>query len=101
MSDDEHRDGNVEKQTKPKSLPRKGLDALLWFAKDQWFLLGIILVTIISSQVQVPASQQATKQVIVSYLAGTFALLAINAANIFSLADLLRYRVHTRYQDSP
>lgn len=54
-----------------KSILSKVLDFLLWFVKDQWFLVGIVLVTIISSQVQVPASQQATKQVIVSYLSVT------------------------------
>lgn len=59
-------------QTKKSRSPlSKLLGFLLWFVKDQWFLIGIVLVTIISSQVQVPASQQATKQVIVSYLSVT------------------------------
>lgn len=53
---------------KPKSTLSKVLNFLLWFVKDQWFLVGIVFVTIISSQVQVPQSQQATKQIIVSYL---------------------------------
>lgn len=71
MSDNDHHDSSIEKDAKSKSLQRKVLDAVLWFAKDQWFLIGIIFVIIISSQVQVPPSQQATKQVVVSYLAGT------------------------------
>jgi len=71
MSDNDHHDGSIEKDVKSKPLLRKGVDAVLWFAKDQWFLVGIIIVIIISSQVQVPPSQQATKQVVVSYLAGT------------------------------
>lgn len=69
MSDDDQHDGSVEKQPEPKSFPKKVLDAVLWFVKDQWFLIGMVIVVIISSQVQVPESQQATKQVVVAYLA--------------------------------
>ena len=42
-----------------------------WYLKDQWFLFCIGLVILIASQIQVPLSQQATKQVIVSYLSVT------------------------------
>jgi len=71
MSRDGHRDSSIEKDVESKTMQRKVLDGALWFVKDQWFLIGIICVIIISSQVQVPESQQATKQVVVSYLAGT------------------------------
>lgn len=64
---------------KPKSTLSKILDFLLWFVKDQWFLVGIVLVIIVSSQVQVPESQQATKQVIVSYLSVTLIFFATGA----------------------
>lgn len=71
MSGDDHHDSSIEKDVESKTLQRKILDGALWFVKDQWFLIGIICVIVISSQVQVPESQQATKQVVVSYLAGT------------------------------
>lgn len=50
---------------------RKAVDGALWFVKDQWFLCGMITAIIVSSQVQVPRDQQATKQVAVSYVAIT------------------------------
>lgn len=50
---------------------RKALDGVVWFVKDQWFLCGMITAIIVSSQVQVPRNQQATKQVAVSYVAVT------------------------------
>ena len=40
--------------------------------KDQWFLLGMVLVIIVSSQIQVPENQQAVKQVAISYLSGNY-----------------------------
>jgi len=71
MTETDSHEEVVEKATISKSLPRKIGDGILWFAKDQWFLIGIVIVTIISSQVQVSSSQQAKKQVVVSYLAVT------------------------------
>ncbi|KAB8349453.1 hypothetical protein FH972_023480 [Carpinus fangiana] len=41
---------------------------LWWFAKDQWFLIGLGIVIIIASQVQVPLEHQEQKQTVVSYL---------------------------------
>lgn len=58
--------------SKSKPIWSRLLDFVVWFIKDQWFLIGIVFVIIISSQVQVPKSQQATKQVIVSYLSGMY-----------------------------
>lgn len=55
--------------TNDKSWVQRTSEAIQWFLKDQWFLCAIVLVIIISSQVQVPESQQAIKQVVVSYLA--------------------------------
>jgi solute carrier family 10 (sodium/bile acid cotransporter), member 7 len=52
----------------PKTSVQRALHAVGWFCKDQWFLLAMSVVIIIASQVQVPLSQQTTKQVVVSYL---------------------------------
>lgn len=69
MSDiDDHDAVADEKKAPPKRWHKVALDAILWFIKDQWFLLGMCLVIIIASQVQVPQPQQATKQVVISYL---------------------------------
>ncbi|KAK5072208.1 hypothetical protein LTR64_004011 [Lithohypha guttulata] len=68
MPENEEHDDIVEKEVASRSWSRTILDAGIWFVKDQWFLLGMVLVVIISSQVQVPQAQQATKQVLVSYL---------------------------------
>lgn len=40
-----------------------------WFVKDQWFLISLLLLILISSQVQVPSSQQVVKHQVVNNLA--------------------------------
>jgi sodium/bile acid cotransporter 7 len=52
----------------PKGPLRKIGSFLLWLIIDQWFVLGLGIVIIIASQVQVPASQQPVKETAVSYL---------------------------------
>jgi len=99
MTDIDLQNGSAAKETKPKSLPKKVLGAVLWFCQDQWFLLGIIIVIIISSQVQVPESQQATKQVVVSYLASKLTLGRTDGADKSSNIDLLHHWMHARHQD--
>lgn len=47
---------------------QKAASFLLWLLKDQWFVLGLALVIVVASQVQVPASQQEVKATIISYL---------------------------------
>ena len=67
----EHHDVEVEeKAVQPRSTVRRTLDFAWFLLKDQWFLVGIAIVTIIASQVQVPMEQQNVKQVVVSYLSG-------------------------------
>lgn len=63
-------DRAVKAKSKYDLLLKNVIDGLLWFIKDQWFLCGIVFVIIVSSQVQVPESQQETKQIVVSYLSG-------------------------------
>lgn len=59
---------DVNEDSKPRW--RKWAAFALLCIKDQWFLIGMCIVIIIASQVQVPLSQQATKQVAVSYTSG-------------------------------
>ena len=58
-------------QSKPISNPskRKKLTQwILWFLRDQWFLLAMCAIILISSRVQVPASQQKVKRTVITYL---------------------------------
>lgn len=48
---------------------RKALNVLKWFVKDQWFLVAMGFVILLSSQVQVPEASQQTKRVVVTYVA--------------------------------
>ena len=53
----------------PKASRRqKMVDMLKWFLKDQWFLIAMGIIILISSQVQVPDAQQRVKRTIITYL---------------------------------
>ncbi|KAJ8106531.1 hypothetical protein OPT61_g9474 [Boeremia exigua] len=52
---------------KPSRL-RTAVQWILWFVKDQWFLLAMSAIILVSSQVQVPASQQKVKRTAITYL---------------------------------
>jgi sodium/bile acid cotransporter 7 len=41
---------------------------LKWFIKDQWFLIAMGILILISSQVQVPDAQQRVKRTVITYL---------------------------------
>lgn len=65
-----------EKTAEQHRSPLRRAGDFAWFLiKDQWFLIGIAIVIVISSQVQVPLDQQDVKQVVVSYLSGKWAIL--------------------------
>ena len=72
------------------------MDCALWFVKDQWFLFGIALVIIIASQVQVPLSQQAVKQVTVSYLSVSiiFFIAGCTLSTSTLLANYAKWKHH-------
>lgn len=65
--DDDH--GIRNDETGPGCRTRRALSFCWQLILDQWFLVGVAVVTIIASQVQVPLAQQQIKQVAVSYLA--------------------------------
>lgn len=52
----------------PKPEWRQHLSSVKWFLIDQWFLLALGCLVLLSSQVQVPASQQGKKEIVVTYL---------------------------------
>jgi len=90
------REGN--KSPVKKKLPKraKALEVLKWFIKDQWFLLAMGAVVLISSQVQVPASQQRTKRTVITYLAVSV-IFFINGCTLDTrvmLANYMRWKLH-------
>jgi solute carrier family 10 (sodium/bile acid cotransporter), member 7 len=74
MPDDDQRDSE-KTPAPPRSGIRRALDFAWFLLKDQWFLVGIGVVTLIASQVQVPLAQQNVKQLVVSYLSGMLTCL--------------------------
>lgn len=55
-------------ETAELSILKTTIRWLLWFLKDQWFLLAMASIILLSSQVQVPASRQKTKRTVITYL---------------------------------
>ena len=69
---------------------------LLWFLKDQWFLLAMGTIILISSQVQVPASQQKTKRTVITYLSVSV-IFFINGCTLptrLLLENYMRWKLH-------
>ncbi|KAL1796215.1 hypothetical protein ACET3X_004755 [Alternaria dauci] len=97
----ENAQANAEERNEPviqKKTPKraKALEILKWFVKDQWFLLAMGAVVLISSQVQVPASQQRTKRTVITYLAVSV-IFFINGCTLdtrLMLANYMRWKLH-------
>ncbi len=83
-------------QNSRRTASQRSLDFALWFVKDQWFLFGISLVIIIASQIQVPLSQQAVKQVTVSYLSVSiiFFIAGCTLSTSTLLANYAKWKHH-------
>jgi hypothetical protein len=60
-------DRGVQGGGRRKFWPSK-IKSILWYFKDQWFLLALGVLIAIASQVQVPASHQQLKETVVTYL---------------------------------
>ncbi|EUC27516.1 hypothetical protein COCCADRAFT_31017 [Bipolaris zeicola 26-R-13] len=81
---------------KKLSTAAKTLQVLKWFVKDQWFLLAMGAVVLVSSQVQVPASQQRIKRTVITYLAVSV-IFFINGCTLDTrvmLANYMRWKLH-------
>jgi sodium/bile acid cotransporter 7 len=55
-------------QETPKPVIRRIVDSIIWFLRDQWFLVGLGILIIIASQHQIPENRQKQKATIVTYL---------------------------------
>lgn len=80
----------------PQSKLQQYAKSILWFLVDQWFLVALGIVIVIASQVQVPASHQAKKEVIVSYLAVSviFFITGCTLPSRVLLHNYSRWKVH-------
>jgi sodium/bile acid cotransporter 7 len=75
---------------------QKTVYALKWFVKDQWFLICMGCLILISSQVQVPTSQQRIKRLVITYLSVSI-IFFINGCTMptkILIENYKRWRVH-------
>jgi sodium/bile acid cotransporter 7 len=94
QTQEEDNTDTVKKQKKSKRT--KTLEVLKWFVKDQWFLIAMGFVVLVSSQVQVPTAQQHTKRTVITYLAVSviFFINGCTLATRVMLANYMRWRLH-------
>lgn len=70
LEDEFNRQSTHEKGRRTTAIQTsKVLRAIWWFLADQWFIICLGILIAISSQVQVPLSQQQTKETVAVYLA--------------------------------
>lgn len=84
------------KITKSKSLVHKIVDFIWWFTKDQWWLISLGILIAISSQAQVPASQQSKKSEVVNYgaVALIFFIIGCTLDRNTVLKNLSKWKIH-------
>jgi sodium/bile acid cotransporter 7 len=85
----------IKTESQP-SQPKKTTDWLLWFLKDQWFLLAMASIILVSSQVQVPASQQKIKRTAITYLSVSV-IFFINGCTLptrLLIENYMRWKLH-------
>ncbi|KAJ4383821.1 hypothetical protein N0V86_000664 [Didymella sp. IMI 355093] len=87
---------NANKSEPQPSKLKKTIRWLLWFLKDQWFLLAMASIILISSQVQVPASQQKIKRTAITYLSVSV-IFFINGCTLptrLLIENYMRWKLH-------
>ena len=75
---------------------RRYLSKLKWFLADQWFLLALGFFILLASQVQVPGTQQATKELFVTYFCVTviFLITGCTLPTKVLFANYSRWKIH-------
>lgn len=69
---------------------------LVWFLRDQWFILAMASIILVSSQVQVPASQQKIKRTAITYLSVSV-IFFINGCTLptrLLIENYMRWKLH-------
>ncbi|KAI1851394.1 hypothetical protein JX266_003469 [Neoarthrinium moseri] len=72
------------------------ISSIAWFASDQWFMITLLLLILVASQVQVPSQQQATKETVIKY-ATVAVIFLINGCTISTqilVQTLKRWYIH-------
>jgi sodium/bile acid cotransporter 7 len=85
---------------KSRSKYTKAIQALKWFVKDQWFLLAMAAIILLSSQVQVPASRQQTKRTVITYLSVSI-IFFVNGCTLQTrilVENYMRWKIHAFVQ---
>ena len=75
---------------------RQHLSLVKWFLVDQWFLLALGCLVLIASQVQVPASRQGKKEIVVTYLcvAVIFIVTGCTLPTRVLIQNYTRWKIH-------
>lgn len=79
---------------------QKLANILRWFVKDQWFLLAMGAIILVSSQVQVPEAQQRVKRTVVTYLAVSV-IFFVNGCTLSTrvlFENYMRWKLHAFVQ---
>lgn len=79
-----------------KTKSRRIREWVKWFAQDQWFILAMGFVVLVSSQAQVPASQQRMKRTVITYLSVSV-IFFINGCTLETrllLQNYMRWKLH-------
>jgi len=92
-------DGNPPNQfaiAQPRPRWLRYLLAIKWFVLDQYFLFGFALIVIIASQVQVPKSQQSTKETVIIYTFITiiFLITGLTLPTKILIQNYAKWKVH-------
>ena len=80
----------------PKSTIKRCGDWILWFFLDQWFIVILGILILVSSQVQVPVAQQFEKENVINYLCVSL-IFFINGVTLPTrtlIDNLSRWREH-------
>lgn len=80
----------------PKPKWVQHLSLVTWFLVDQWFLLALGCLVLIASQVQVPASRQGRKEIVVTYLcvAVIFIVTGCTLPTRVLMQNYSRWKIH-------
>ncbi|KAI9755789.1 MAG: kinesin-like protein Klp5 [Chaenotheca gracillima] len=80
----------------PQKRWRRWFLSIRWFLLDQWFLITLGILVAISSQVQVPASRQAEREVVVTYLcvALIFTITGCTLPTAVLIDNYKKWKVH-------
>jgi sodium/bile acid cotransporter 7 len=84
----------------PSTKRQRSISTLKWLLKDQWFILAMSILILISSQVQVPSAQQRIKRTVITYLSVSV-IFFCNGCTLDTkllLENYMRWKLHVFVQ---